>query len=121
MLFFPRIQCLVIAALGLNYFAVVGVNVAFDSPWRSLALTPVNLARSSQPWSLRSLWIEQRNDVPQAITVLRQQLAQFVFKFEFFLKRFAAFQGFQGLELLGDLALKGPVLGCFGHAGYAPF
>jgi len=112
MLRFPDFQSRVIAALGLDNLISVRVYIALDRPWRTWPLTSINLASHCNLRTRSSLRIKNADDVSQRHAVLAEQLAQFVFKFQLLLQCGAAFEDFEGLQLLGDLAFQGSVFGC---------
>ncbi|MNN75963.1 hypothetical protein D3C81_1922980 [compost metagenome] len=58
-------------------------------------------------WSAATgLWIEQINDVFQAVTILGKQGTELGFEFDFLLQASIAFEGFEGLKLFGEVLLE---------------
>src|SRR5690606_395732 len=80
---FPLFQRLVIAALGFNHFAVMGVLVLLDAACA--------LAGSWSPGGALRLagtgfGIEQSNDIAQGFLILTHEFTQFAFELQFLLQ-----------------------------------
>ncbi|EHK72080.1 hypothetical protein PPL19_04055 [Pseudomonas psychrotolerans L19] len=105
----PSFQDFVVAALGLNDFVCVGINIALKSTLATLPFSFLSLSTSS-------LRIQELDDVFKSHAVLFHQLAKFVFKLEFCLQAFVSFELVQMYQLFGDLTFKGTVLSGFRHA-----
>jgi len=95
---FPFLQRFVIATFGFDDFT--GVRIFVDLHLTRFAAADFRLGCWSATASMR---IEQVNYVRQAVTVFSQQCTQLRFEFDFFLEASIVFQGFEGLELFGEV------------------
>lgn len=106
----PLFQRFVIAAFGLDDFTSVWVLVDLHLAWLSAAGFGLN------SWSATArLWIQQVDHVRQAVTVLSEQCTQLCFEFDFFLEASITLQGFESLELLGEVFFELTEFCEFGH------
>eukprot|EP01133_Synstelium_polycarpum_P012733 gene12733-14943_t len=97
-LFFPRLQAAMVAALGFDQFTRVRVVVNLDD-----AGTALFGCGSDGSAGLARVRIQDGDDVAQAFAVGLHQPLQLFFEFDFFLQTSIVLQGFQ----LGKLLLKG--------------
>ena len=105
-LFFPGFQATVIATLGLDQFASVGVLVNLDHPGASL------LGRCGAVSA--GVRVEDRDDVAQAFIVGLHQALEFFLELDLLFESDIVLQGFQ----LGELRFKGLFCGTkFGEFG----
>ena len=100
-----------IAALGLDDFVGVRVQIALKSPGSPLPFATGHFLGSAG----RNLRPEQSDDLRQAYIVLTHKRAQFVFELGLGLEGLVIFEGFQDVLLFGDQTLEFSVLGDFGH------
>jgi hypothetical protein len=100
---FPFFQCFVIATFGFYDFTRVRVFVDFDGAGFASGLLGSGgvLALFGSGWV-----IQNRNNIFKALIVFAEQRAQFAFEFDFLLKAFIAFHGFEGSKLVGKVTFE---------------
>ncbi len=100
-----------VAALGLDHFAVVRVLVSLHFTW----LTSRFLLRNWSSSTTASLRVKNADHLAQAETVLTKQGTKFVLKLHFSLNGTVIFHRFQFCELLSKLEFKAAEFGKTRH------
>ncbi|ANH99239.1 hypothetical protein A8L59_18110 [Pseudomonas koreensis] len=98
---FPLFQSLVVAAFGFNKFA--SVRIFINLQLARLATAGFGLGSWSATTCLR---IKKVDHVLQAVAVFCEQIAQLRFEFDFFLEASITLEGFERLELFGEVFLE---------------
>jgi hypothetical protein len=105
---FPLFQSLVVAAFGFDNLTSLRIFVDLE---RARFTSACFLGGSMTT----DLWIEQVDDVLQAVPVLSKQFTELGFELNFFLQAVITFQCFQNLKLFGQVFFQLTIFCEFGH------